>query len=227
MLDARHFLTEEQQGRAAYAITEAEKHTGAEILVAVATESGRYDRAESLCGLFFALLALGGLSIGIHGIAGPGSWAVAGAAGVGWQSTAVVLGFVAGSLLASYFHPVRRLFTSRREMEEEVRRGAGQVFMTHDLHSTTHRAGILIYLSLFERRVVVLPDAALRQAVGDALAKEVCEATQKELRAGRRIEGILGAVEVVARQLAEKFPENHDNQENQVPNRMLLIHPRP
>jgi putative membrane protein len=226
MLDARKFLSDEAQGRVAYAITEAERHTGAEILVAVATESGRYDRAESICGLFCALIALGALHVGVQVTAEPGSWGQV-TADIAWQSLAVVLGFVAGSVLASYVHPVRRLFVSRKEMNEEASRGANLVFMANDLHSTTHRAGILIYLSLFERRVIVLPDAALLGVVGMDLAEEVCATVREHLRAGRREEALVSAVKIIGERLAEKFPEQRDNADNEIPNHLILIHPRP
>ena len=40
-------------------IGDIEQTTAAELVVAVATESGRYDRAESIAGIVLALVALG------------------------------------------------------------------------------------------------------------------------------------------------------------------------
>jgi putative membrane protein len=228
MLNARTFLSDEQQGKAAYAITEAERKTGAEILVAIATESGRYDRAESLCGLFFALLSLSLVHVGIQSSQDVGSWTST-AAGIGIQSTAVSLGFVFGMVLASYVHPIRRLFTSREEMEQEAIRGARQVFMNSHLHGRRHRGGILIYLSLFEHRLVVLPDAAVRDCVGadeDIAAAVVAEA-QAHLRARKRFEAIVAAVQMLGDKLSTKFPNTAPDEENEYPNHLALIHPRP
>ena len=51
-----HLLSAEDQAALAARIAALETRTDAEIVCAVARESGRYDRAESLCGLLFALL---------------------------------------------------------------------------------------------------------------------------------------------------------------------------
>jgi uncharacterized membrane protein len=57
-MNANTFLTASQRKELEAKIQEVETRTSAEIVCAVATESGRYDRAESLVGLLAALLAL-------------------------------------------------------------------------------------------------------------------------------------------------------------------------
>ena len=45
-----------------------------------------------------------------------------------WLTTIVQLGFVAGTLLASYWHGLRRLFTGSREIDAEVQRSVNQIY---------------------------------------------------------------------------------------------------
>ncbi len=114
MLNARQYLNKGQQAAVVEAIALAETRTRAEVVCACATESGRYDRAESLAGLLFALLALAMANAAlVDGGSDAGSWKRAATLPFSWQCLAVVAGFVVGSLAASYWHPLRRLFTSQ------------------------------------------------------------------------------------------------------------------
>ena len=60
MADASTLFSDEVRERVAEAVKSAEGRTAAEIVCAAATEAGRYDRAEGICGLLgaVALLAL-------------------------------------------------------------------------------------------------------------------------------------------------------------------------
>src|SRR5262245_33822113 len=58
MTRASKFLSDQDKARVEQAIAEAEKQTSAEIMVVVATRSGRYDRAEDFFGVLLALLAV-------------------------------------------------------------------------------------------------------------------------------------------------------------------------
>jgi putative membrane protein len=51
-----------------------------------------------------------------------------------------------------------RLFLSRYRGEVEVQQYAESLFLQRELFATAERTGILLFASLFEGRVVVLPD---------------------------------------------------------------------
>lgn len=225
MCNAFNFLNESDRNRVESAIVEAEKATGAEIVCAIATESGRYDRAESLGGLAGALIGLAAA----HGItaagSATGSWHVA-PASLLVLSLGVVIGFVVGCVGTSYAFTLRRLLCSRGELEAEAERGAAQVFLARGLSATSNRGAVLIYLSLFERRIVVLADEGARKAAGPDLVAKVRDVAQAELRAGRRAEALLGALKPIAESLAAKIPAPADNR-NELPDALVVIHPRP
>jgi len=106
MTNAGDILTDTDRQRIAEAITQLEAKSSAEVVCAVSTESGRYDRAESIVGLFVALVVLG-LAKLVFGelptdsAAGWGDTVVQHGLAFGWQALAVVVGFVGGSLLAA------------------------------------------------------------------------------------------------------------------------------
>ena len=144
MINALNQFSEEQRVRVAQRLAELEERTDAEVVCAVATESGRYDRAESLCGVLFSLVFL----ISAHKIMGAGSWDETASLPLSAQVLLVVVGFLLGGWLSSYCHGVRRLLVAPQEMVAEVDRSAHALFSRQGIAETTHSGGILIYLSL-------------------------------------------------------------------------------
>jgi putative membrane protein len=226
MCDARNFLSAEDQNLVVLAIEQTERATQTEVVIAIATESGRYDRAEGIAGLATALLFLNLAPIIATVFRHEGDWNPP-TLGLAYQSVAVVLGYLVGNILASSSCSFRRLFTLKSEMEEELQRGAQAVFHAHDLDSTSHRAGVLIYLSLFERRLLVLPDAALVEAVGPEVAQEICQTTREHLKKNRRREALIGALNTLQNCLAKRPLPQQPPLPDQLPNHLLLLHPRP
>lgn len=227
MQNASSFLTSGERAQAEAAIAEAERQTSAEIVCAVSTESGRYDRAESILGLFWALVALSVVNLWGAGVdARTGAWSDSAGVALGWQALAVVVGFVAGSVAASYWHWARRLVVSAREIEEEVRRAATQVFSLAKMTSTHGRTGLLIYVSLFERRVLVLADKAVMDVLGQEGLDELRDLAIELLKKGRRAETFVRTVETAAGKLAPSLPP-HEGNPDELPNELILIHPRP
>lgn len=205
------------------AVKRAEARTAAEVVCVVATESGRYARAESLAGLVFSLLALATADLAWHARLPDGAW---GAPAPLWLlGAAVVAGFFAGLLLASRVHPLRHVFVTQRELDEEVEAGADRAFVRTGAGSTKGRTGVLVYVSLFERRVVVRLDEAVKAAAGDAFARELCATAVAALKSGKREAALVELIDAVAAALAEKLPPAADRGEG-LPNHLVALHPR-
>jgi putative membrane protein len=226
MMNAEDFLDHTGRRAVEDATAAAEECTSAEIVCAVATESGRYDRAEAIVGVLAALLGLGV----VHWItpvrfATSGSWAME-AAGAGWLALGVVLGTIAGTLLASYWHPLRRLFVADAEMETDVARAALAVFAIARLAATRTRAGVLIYVSLFERRVQIIADSRAMEVLGQAGVDAIRDIAVARLRDGNRAGTFVDAIVAAARALAPALPPEPANPD-ELPNRLRVFHPRP
>lgn len=226
-MNALATLNQTQRTQIAQAIAEVETHTSAEIVCAVSTESGRYDRAEGIIGIFFALVGLGAAHILHQQIsASPGDWSVS-SLHLAWQAAAVVVGFVIGSLLASYVHAVRRLVVRRQEMRNEVRSAAIQTFALSAINTTEQRTGVLIYVSLFEKRLVILPDVKTEDALGQAVVHELCDQGIAGLKQGRTFETLLELVQRLGEILPAKMPADRTTHANELADHVLTIHPRP
>lgn len=209
------------------AIAEAEARTSAEIVCAVARESGRYDRAEAIVGVLGSLLALcGSHLLYTHLFTPPGDWSGE-ALAIGWQALAVVAGFVIGHLVAGLVPPLRRLFVREKEIEAEVEQAAWHVFAMAAIRGTTGRSGLLIYVSRFERRVMILADRASREALGDERIQAIRDQAVERLRSGRLADSLADTVRAAGETLAESLPAEREVNPNELADHVLLFDPRP
>jgi putative membrane protein len=221
MNDARSFFSADERKPIEAAIAETESAAGIEVVCAVASESGRYDRAESLVGLCGALAALGVLHILFVFGLGEGSWSNE-HAGLVWQSAAVVAGFVVGSIAASYIHTLRKLFTSQSEMQREADAAAARVFMQRCRTPKRPNGALLLYVSLYEHRLVVLADGSASAAAGEAITRDLRDVAERELRANHRADAFLKVLELLRQRLPASTPAA-----DALPNTLVIIHPRP
>ena len=198
-MNAQHFLSSSEKQTVEQAIAQAEQRTSAEIVCAIATESGRYDRAESIIGVLFSLLALGVANWVPSLFAPENTWAAEARPGLILQSGAVLAGFILGSFLASYWHGLRRLVCGAEERESESVRAANHVFHEGRLACTQGATGVLFYVSLFERRVVILADEAATAVLGQEMIEQLRDMAVEGLRQGKRGEVFKRLVEEIGR----------------------------
>ena len=103
-----------------------------------------------------------------------------------------------------------------------VRARAVTCFKVGAERRTQGRTGILIYLSLAERRAEIVADSSIASQVpaevwGDALA-----ALLVQIKSGHMAEGLAQAVEKVGLVLAQHFPRAEDDQ-NEIPDRLIEV----
>ena len=162
----RPYLNEAGLGRIEAAVKGAEKRTRGEIVPVVARQSAPHGHAAWLAAAM--LLALGYASgLGLWRSQLPwGHWA--------WFPLDALSAMVAGWLLAKLPY-VRRLLTPQRDLDHAVHLGAEAAFHRLGVHRTADRSGILLYVSLTERRAVVLADQGISSKVGAEEWRAVCK----------------------------------------------------
>jgi putative membrane protein len=141
------------------AVKAAERHTSGEIVPYVVARSDDYPQAAWKGACAGALLvALAAAAVRAWG----GFW---GPASAWWLALPPLAGAALGLLAVALVPPLRRALVAGADLEEAVERRAGLAFLEQEVFKTAERTGILIFLSLFERRVVVLGDAGINRAV--------------------------------------------------------------
>ena len=137
----------------------AEMRTSGEIVPVVVGACDNYSEALWKSATFGALLAA--LAAGIVHYLG-GFWLGYGSL---WITLPATTGAVIGFILALIWPGFQRLLVAPETMDLRVQRRAHQAFLDEEVFATVERTGILIFLALFEKRVVVIGDEAINRAV--------------------------------------------------------------
>jgi putative membrane protein len=150
-----------------------EKDTDAEIVIVVRARSGSYRQADYLCG---AIISFAGLLFVLFSPFNFHQY---------WVPIDVALLFAAGVYLSSRLSVIRRLLTTKKFRAHAVRTGAAAMFYEAGIANTDAEMGVLVYLSLLERRLELIADRGVLKAVP---ALEWNQALFNLHQAGRRPE---------------------------------------
>lgn len=206
------------------AVREAEAKTSAEIVPVVAAASGRYDRPEDIVGLW-----VGGIALSLAWWFWPQPAVQAGDWGETprWYQLVALLaaglaGFVIGALLASRIGWLRRLFTPRGQMVEEVQARARALFFDSRVHHTEGATGLLVYVSLYEHLAVVLGDRAIEEKLGRPTLDQLCARLTSALRQGPLPQALALAIREAGDRLGSVLPRL-EGDVNELPDALVVL----
>ena len=132
----------------------------------------------------------------------------------------VALGAV-GYALACALPDLKRLFVGEARASEMAEEQAFQEFYLHGLHRTVGATGVLLFVSLFERRVVVLGDTGIDARVGPEHWANTRAAILAGIARGSVRDGIVAGIHATGGVLAEHFPVGPGDP-NEVPDRLIV-----
>jgi len=171
-----------------HAVREAEARTSGEIVPYVVGRSDDYAEAPWRGATFGALVGALAAAV-IHDLGGFwGGWFAA------WVVAPALLGCAIGFALALLVPAVRRALVDSHTLDRNVRRRAEVAFLHEEVFKTRDRTGILILVSLFERRVVVLGDAGINSAVAQREWDSIVAGIVAGIRAGRSAQALVEGV---------------------------------
>jgi putative membrane protein len=210
------------------AVAKAEDRSDGEIVTIVAARSDAYHDV----GLHYAVLTML-LVPAVWGFL-PQSvidWAIALLFGWNYQLTrgmlmALLFIKLTGAFLvvryALAYMPLRMALTPGSTKTRRVRRRAIEMFKVGAERRTTGRTGILLYLSLLERRAEIVADEAIHSRVGPEVWGEAMAVLIDNVKAGRPGEGMAQAVERIGAVLAECLPKTIEDT-NELPDRLIEL----
>jgi putative membrane protein len=134
-------------------VKKIETTTDAELVLVVRARSGSYRHADYLFG---ALLAFAGLLFLLFSPFDFHQY---------WVAIDVALLFVIGSLVTSRSNSLRRLLTTDKFRSALVRTSAAAMFYEAGIANTNAEMGLLIYLSVLERRLELIADRGILKGV--------------------------------------------------------------
>jgi putative membrane protein len=206
-MTTKSFFEEGAKAKAAKAIADIEAMTSAEIVLAVRRSSGHYLHADYLAGAATAMIAL------LLLLFLPQEFTVDS------MAVDVLAAFAIGALLSRAVPSLRRLLSGRALLEKNVRTSARATFVDDGVARTHRRTGILVYVSLFERRVEVVADIGIApDRLGEAYANAV-GGLARSLDGGADLGSVLAALAPMGPALAKELP-HHDDDVNELANEM-------
>lgn len=182
----------------AQAVRDIEKNSDAEIVIVVRGRSGTYRHADYLCGAMVALVGL------VFVLFSPFEFHTY------WVPIDVLILFVAGAYVSSRSDVLRRLLTGKSFRAKAARTGAAAMFYEAGIANTSAENGLLIYLSLLERRLEVIADRGILKAV-PALKWNNSVFELKRIGRNPEPENLVKAIGDLGSLLAEHLPATGEN----------------
>ena len=202
---AKQFLSEDERARISAAVAEAEKLTAGEIVVMIIPASYHYPMANVIGAAAFALA----LGLMLSPLIGGWLW-------IGSQNMWLFLGLF--TVFFILFHEVikhtlwlKRHFISHKEIDAEVEEAAVTHFFNHGLYSTRDKTGVLVLISVFERRVRVLADEGINAKVPEGQWDNIVKRITDGIKQKRAVDAICAAIEKIGALLASHFPVKPDD----------------
>ncbi len=180
----RDFFVPEARRRVGQAVEAIERETSAEVVVTVRKCSGHYRQTDLCAGAALALAMLVFLLFDAHPF------------DTNWMPVDVIVAFAIGAFASAELKSLRRALTPSRLLRESTSQAARAAFYELGISRTTGRTGVLVYVSMFERRVEIVPDIAVKPAELGAEWAAVEQALAASVANGPDFESFLDRVRV-------------------------------
>ena len=176
----KHTLNVKERAQLDQRIADAEKRTGAQIVLAV------IERADAYPELPWKAFALGASLAGILVLGMNILWPLNSPSTSALLAIVMILAAGAGFALLCVLVPdFARLFLSAHRAQEETRQYAESLFLSKQMFATSKRKAVLLLVSIFERQIFVLPDTGLTQKLNQEATDKIIKHMRPYLIAGK------------------------------------------
>jgi putative membrane protein len=198
-MSARAFFNKSAHERTARVVQRIEGQTAAEVVVAVRRQSAPYRETDYLFGFAVALAILCALLF----LPQPFD--------IRLFPLDLLLGFVLGAALSAWAPPLRRWLTRTKTQRQAVRTAAHAAFHELGISRTSGRTGVLVFVSMLERRVHVVPDIGIdTQLLGEDWQHTI-RRLQQSIAEGPDLERFLRELESFGPVLGRVLPREEDD----------------
>lgn len=202
---AKKFLTAAEQQQVTDTVKKAELKTSGEIVPMIVSRSHDYPRATLTASLFFSLP----VTFLTTQLLSHLFWV--NPENIYFFFTLFIPIFIISHLLAGKYPAMTRLFISADELNREVEEEAIKSFFQERLYETKENNGILIFISVFEKKAWILADHGIDQKIAPHIWNEVITDLTRNIRDNNRCLGLCQAVSRVGDILTSHFPHQKDD----------------
>ena len=190
------------------AVADAEARSSGEIAIMVVRESDRYREAEVLGALLVAGLLAVVVAVILRHVT------------IWTYIPLVFLLFFPTLLLFRRFPRLKLSFAGPKRQVEAVRDRALTAFYEKGLYRTREETGILIFISLLERKVWILGDRGINEKIAPGYWEALAGELAIGIKSGRSAETLCGVIAECGAELARHFPRSLDDR-NELPDEIL------
>ncbi len=205
---AHTFFSEEEKERIRRAVEAAEQETSGEIATMVVDHSDRYHEAEVLGGVL------------VSGLVALIVAAASGHVSIWTYIPLVCILYVPARVLFIRIPRLKHPFINKQRMMHAVRERAVRAFFEKKLHKTRDESGILIFISLLERKVWILGDRGVDRKIPHESWQALAGEVSAGIREGRGCEALCTVIAKCGKVLAAHFPKKEDDT-NELPDDVI------
>ncbi len=198
MIKAKNLFTKDEQKKIEDAVGNAEKNTSGEIAVMILDESDTYIEST----IYGAIMLSGLFSILVPFILKHYEF---------WFYLPAVF------VLYIPFHfllkvpEIKRLFISAERMSSAVHERAIRAFYEKGLYKTKDETGILIFLSLLEKKMWILADKGINTKIHENLWADIAKGISSGMFEKAHCDAMISAIEKCGLELTKYFPVKPDD----------------
>lgn len=213
---ARYFLKENDLKKIEEAIAQVEKSTTGEVIPIIVKQSSFTGHLPLLLTLILFIILL------VFEIPRLGVFGDAEAKGALFLISAGC--FILAYLLAQFlstFNLVKRGLIPKLDQAAQVDARAELEFHRAGIAGTAGNTGVLLFISLMERRAVVLADKGIASKLPKESWTEICQLMLQGIKRGETAEGICSGIHRSGELLAREFPHGEENPD-ELSNQLIL-----
>lgn len=186
-------LSKTERDQITQAVFQAEQTTSGEIVVIIVKKSDFYTGERWRVGIFFSFLAAGVLYC-VNPFLDP-IWYLM-----------IQVPFLALGYSSARFQKILKIFLSEKLIDEKVHQRAVEAFEKSQLSLLQERSGILIFVSLFEKRAEILADSGIHSRVSENDWNNIIYSLVRSISSRELVPGLCVAVQECGKLLSRHFP---------------------
>lgn len=216
-MNVENYLPKLSQEKISQAVNNAEKKVNAEIVPVFMVSSDSYVEAK-LRGTIFSAAFTAIIILVYDHLMG---WYQLFLLNNDWLFvTVIALGGLLGYFLFGNVYSLKKLMLSKNIMSQRSSAMAERVFGEYKLFETKQRNGILVFVSLFEHRVEILPDKGLKDRISADEWKKVVDEMKPSLKNKKFDEAFLLSIDKITELLLTNNMHRGAETSNELPDHL-------
>ena len=117
---------------------------------------------------------------------------------------------------------IARLLITKQEVEFEVTQRAIEAFFEHNLHTTEQHNGVLIFISMLERKIKIITDVGVKKKIEQKIWDEIISDFTNEVKKNNFTEALKSTIIATSNVLENYFPATGQTKKNELRDDIII-----